>query len=126
MRSAILRSVTNSGETIATLLHAFLVREGMTDAGLAELIGADQTQISRWRRGAHVPRSAWIPVIAETLGLDEETVEAARVEGERVRRENLGKIHSTDPREELRRTREELRRAKAKIARLEERLRRGR
>jgi transposase-like protein len=119
MRSAILRSVTNSGETIATLLHAFLVREGMTDAGLAELIGADQTQISRWRRGAHVPRSAWIPVIAETLGLDEETVE-------RVRRENLGKIHSTDPREELRRTREELRRAKAKIARLEERLRRGR
>jgi transcriptional regulator with XRE-family HTH domain len=115
--------VSRGTETIASLLHSHLVREGMTDAEFAHLIGSDQTQISRWRRGSNVPRAVWIPALAECLGLDEKTVEAARLEGERVRVEHAGKAHPADPREELRAVRSELRRARAQIAGLEERLR---
>lgn len=110
--------------TVADLVHEYLTRNGLTDEELADLVGVHQTQISRWKRGTGVPRAAYIPALAEVLDLDEDVVEDARVEGERLRVE-LAEKRSTDPKEELRRTRRELRAAQAKVKRLEAKLRHG-
>lgn len=108
--------------TIADLIHEHLVRTGLTDGELGDLVGVHQTQISRWKRGAGVPRASYVPVLAELLDLPEDEIEEAREEGERLRVE-LAEKRSSDPREELRRVRRELRATQAKVKRLEERLR---
>lgn len=108
--------------TIAELIHEYLVRTGITDAELGDLVGVHQTQISRWKRGTGVPRASFVSAIAEVLDLPEDEVEEARVEGEKVRSE-LATRRERDPREELIRVRRELRATQAKVRRLEERLR---
>ena len=114
----------SSAKPLAVLLLEHELAEGLTDVELAERLGTDQAQVSRWRRGIGVPRSSWIPVLAEELDVDEETPEESRVESERLRKE-LAEKKTVDPKEELKRTRAELRAANAKIRRLEEKLRKG-
>lgn len=108
-------------ETIATLLHEYLVREGLTDAEFASLVGTDQAQVSRWHRGVGIPRASWDDEMAEILGVDGPTIEEARRQGDKIRKERLGKDR-LDPDEELRRAKSDLRKANAKIARLEAKL----
>lgn len=109
--------------TVADLVHECLVRTGLTDAELGDLIGVHQSQISRWKRGAGVPRESYVTALAEVLDLPDDVVEDARVEGERLRVE-LAARREKDPKEELRRMKKELRAAQAKAKRLEEKLRR--
>lgn len=110
-----------TADTIADLVHHFIVRTGLTDAELGDLVGVHQSQISRWRRGVGVPRESYVVPLAEALDVDPEIVEAARVEGERLRIE-LAEKNEASLDEELRRIRSELRKARARIARLEQKL----
>lgn len=115
-------NLSHSPPTIAVLIHDHLVRSGMTEVELAEMVGVDQAQISRWRRGAAVPRVGAVVELAAALELDPGDVETARGESLRVR-DRSAKLAPT-PREELADLRAELRKARAKIARLEQKLRR--
>ena len=113
--------MATSDETIATLLHKYLVRTGLTDGEFASLLGVDQAQISRWRRGVGVPRQSWNEPLAEVLELPAAEIEEARCEGEKVRAD-VAALRTVDTKEELKKTRAELRAARAKIARLEAKL----
>jgi transcriptional regulator with XRE-family HTH domain len=106
---------------ISTLIHEHQIRTGMTDGELGDLVGAHQTQISRWKRGVGVPRQSFVTVLAEVLDLDEATVERSRQVAERLRLDVVSR-KTTDPREELLRVKAELRKAQARIRRLEDRL----
>lgn len=112
---------TRTSATIAGLLHDYMVRTGSTEAELGELLGVDQTQVGRWKRGETVPRPANLDGLADLLDVDVDELEVARVESERVRDEVKARKR-VDPETELRKVRDELRKARARIARLEREL----
>ena len=107
--------------TIAEYLHAYEVRHALTDEEVADLVGVHQTQISRWKRGVGVPRSSYLPALAEVLDVDVDELEAAREASEELRAELAAK-RAASPTEELAQVRAELRAAKARIKRLEAKL----
>lgn len=108
---------------IASYLHEYLLTTGRTEAQVADLLGVDQTQISRWVRGVTVPRPANLEAIAELLGVSVEELEEARERSEEVRRE-LVATRETSPEVQLSEVQAELKKARARIRRLEDRLRR--
>lgn len=112
---------TERPRTLAGLLHDYMVEHGATETEVADLLGVDQTQVGRWRRGATVPLAANLEPLAELLGVEVDELEEVRVESERVRADVAAR-KAVDPNEELRRVRDELKRAEAKIKRLERRL----
>ena len=111
-----------TGRPIASYLHDYMVRTGRTEMEVGELLGVDQTQVSRWRRGATVPRPANLEAIAELLDVDVGELEAARETSERLRAE-VAERGAGDPAVELAKVRAENRKLLARIRRLEDRLR---
>lgn len=109
--------------TIASYLHDHLVATGLTEVEAADMLGVDQTQVSRWRRGQTVPRRGNLEALAELLDVDVDDLERARDVSEALRAE-VAERGAVDVEAELARTRAELRKAAARIKRLEERLRR--
>lgn len=116
-----MRRMTNARPTIAVLIHDYLIREGVTENEFARLLGADQAQVSRWRRGTGVPRATWNDELAAVLGLAAEDIERARLESSKVR----GAVSKSSPADELRDLKSELRQARARIARLEAKLKKS-
>ena len=47
-----------------------MAEQGRMNNWLAERVGVDKTQVSRWRSGKHVPAPATREAIAAALGLD--------------------------------------------------------
>jgi transcriptional regulator with XRE-family HTH domain len=106
------------GSTIASILHDRMVRTGATESDVAGLIGIDQTQIGRWRRGRTVPRASALLAISEWLNVDVLELEAVRVESERVRAD-VSSRKKGSPAVEFTKIKAELKASKAKIKRLE-------
>jgi transcriptional regulator with XRE-family HTH domain len=112
----------HAGATIASLVHNYAVRCGLTELQLAELIGVDQTQASRWRRGITVPRVSNMAAMADVLGVDVIELEGVRVESERVRAEVAARKKAS-PEADFAKIAAELKSANARIKRLERQLR---
>lgn len=118
-----MRHMTTTSRPIASYLHDHMVRTGRTEAEVGDLLGVDQTQVSRWRRGATVPRPANLEALAELLEVDVAELDAARGVSERLRVE-VAERRAGSPEAELAEVRAENRRLKARIRRLEEQLKR--
>jgi transcriptional regulator with XRE-family HTH domain len=108
----------HEGATIASLVHNYAVRSGLTESQLAELVGTDQTQAGRWRRGVTVPRASNMAALAELLGVDVIELEGVRVESERVRAEVAARKKES-PEVDFAKSQAELKAATARIKRLE-------
>jgi transcriptional regulator with XRE-family HTH domain len=115
-------SPITEGSTIAVMLHNFMVRGGLTETQVAELVGADQAQVGRWRRGKTTPRAANLSALAELMGVDAGTIQAARAESERVRVE-VADRKKASPEADYAKIAGELKSATARIKRLERQLR---
>jgi transcriptional regulator with XRE-family HTH domain len=111
----------HEGATIASLIHNYAVRSGLTETQLAELIGTDQTQTGRWRRGVTVPRASNMAALAELLQVDVLELEAVRVESEKVRAE-VADRKKKSPETDLAKMAADLKKSKARILRLERQL----
>lgn len=55
---------------IGANLRAARKRSGLTQRQLAERIGTDSFQVSRWERGANRPQDETLHALAGALGLD--------------------------------------------------------
>lgn len=55
---------------IGANLKAARKSAGLTQRQLAERIGTDSFQVSRWERGANRPQDETLSALAETLGMD--------------------------------------------------------
>jgi transcriptional regulator with XRE-family HTH domain len=108
-----------SGTTISSLLHDQMVRTGATETEVAELLGTDQSQVGRWRRGSTIPRVSALKALSEYLGVDVHELELARVESEHVRADLAARKNAEPERERDLHCAEELKAAKARIKRLE-------
>jgi transcriptional regulator with XRE-family HTH domain len=108
----------HEGATIASLVHNYAVRSGLTETQLAELVGTDQTQAGRWRRGVTVPRASNMAALAELLGVDVLELEGVRIESERVRAE-VAAQKKKSPEADFAKIKAELKASKARIKRLE-------
>lgn len=115
---------TKDRRPIASYLHDYMLTTGRTEAEVADYLGVDQTQISRWVRGITVPRPANLETLAELLGVDVSVLEAALERSEEIRRE-LAETRAVSPAVERDQLKAELKRAEAKIKRLEQKLRRA-
>lgn len=111
----------HEGATIASLVHNFAVRGGLSETRLAELIGVDQTQAGRWRRGITVPRASNMAALAELLRVDVIELEGVRVESEKVRAEVAARKKNS-PETDFAKIQAELKQSKARILRLEREL----
>jgi transcriptional regulator with XRE-family HTH domain len=57
-------------QALAELLRREMSARGMTNGQLAEVCGASQSLVSRWRNGVSIPQPRSCTCIAETFGLD--------------------------------------------------------
>jgi transcriptional regulator with XRE-family HTH domain len=112
------RNTIHEGATIASLVHNYAVRSGLTESQLAELVGTDQTQAGRWRRGVTVPRASNMAALADLLNVDVIELEGVRVESERVRAEVAARKKKS-PEADFAKISAELKASKARIKRLE-------
>ena len=109
------------GATIASLLHNFMLRGGFTEQQASELLGVDQTQTGRWRRGVTVPRAANMAAMADLFNVDVIELEGVRIESERVRAE-VAELKKASPETNTAKILAELKASKARIKRLERQL----
>ena len=94
-----------------------MVRTGATESEVADLVGSNQSQVSRWRAGGSVPRAEWVLPLAELFDVDVDDVEVARVEGAKVR----DMVDRSKPtiEDQLKSARSEIRTLRAKLKRAE-------
>lgn len=57
-----------NGRRIPTPLDRALFEGRVTNRALADAIGVNESQVSRWRHGVHVPEQATREAIAQELG----------------------------------------------------------
>ena len=112
-------SPITEGSTIAVMLHNFMVRGGYTETETASLLGCDQAQVGRWRRGVTTPRAVNLRALSELLGVSADVIEAAREESERVRAEVAARKVGGSPEVNLAKIQAELKAKDARIKRLE-------
>lgn len=55
---------------IGTNIRSFRLAQGLTQRQLAERIGTDSFQVSRWERGANRPTDERLYALANALGVD--------------------------------------------------------
>ncbi len=59
-------------ETLGEGIRRFRERRGMTGVELAERLGINQSQVSRWETGGVIPRAGTLKRISDALGMTPE------------------------------------------------------